>query len=1076
MPLTEAQQIAIHNHDDNLIVIAGAGSGKTYVLVRRYLDLLDRNPDWALNALVAITFTQKAAQEMRDRVRQHLQQQADADPDATRWANRLAAMDSARIDTIYGLCASILRANAAAANVDPAFMVLDEIEARVLIDIAIDDVLRALDSGDPVLELFTEYGEREIRATLRTSTPLDLPDGDLFAYWCDQWEADARTQVDAFREALDEIAPFDPVGDDVLSESWQICSGVIDWFAFYHETNNLSSALDGIAQIAAVRMPGKPANIWGEDGVVAKAALTELRSLARRVQAVVGDPPGALDQRAAVLLPLWATLIARVRAQYRAAKTERAALDFDDLETLTRDLLQDDAVRDRYLGAEFRHVLVDEFQDTNAAQWAIIRRLADPAVPGCLFVVGDPKQSIYGFRGADVSVFERVRGEVARQGQAVDLDCSFRSHGALIACFNQLFAHLLVRDAASAVRDYQVEYGGGMWAQREPAPGDAPLIELVLIDKQRVKAAGLSEDQAARRVEAREIARRLKQIVEVEHRPVYDKQREIVRTIDYGDVALLLQALTHVTLYEEAFKAEGVPYMTIAGKGYFDRQEVWDLLNLLRALYNPADNLALAAALRSPLFSLSDDALLRLRRLRGADGKPIPLWDALDHGDQAPGEADLVTFARDTLRDLRASAGRVTIAELLRSALDATGYLAVLTGLPDGARRRGNVEKLLDKAETSGRVTLSAFVQYLKDMSDYEAREGEALLESAGAVQVMSVHKSKGLEFPLVVLGDASHQRGGGAADPLLGAACRVYDEAEAKFVAPFAYRRAADLAQQRDDAERRRLLYVAATRAQDYLIVSGQVSIKPESSFGFEKESTQRREDAKTQRESAARRAPTNAENVLIRSTGWISWLLDALDLTEIEDAEAQEISFEWGDALIRVPAITADPLDAPGDAFAAWDDLPPADPPPLLRPIPANIDAPTRVLTATQIADLGSALYAEADARAYYAERWRRSVYHDAPGRIDVAQPTSRAKLGEIVHRAIQWELPPNAADLRDLLGRYVWEEGIVDPAEISKTVDQAYRLVQSFRYGQVSGWIEQARDVFTASSRSSSGAASA
>ena len=322
-----------------------------------------------------------------------------------------------------------------------------------------------------------------------------------------------------------------------------------------------------------------------------------------------------------------------MRDQYRADKTERAALDFDDLEALTCDLLQDDAVRDRYLGAEFRHVLVDEFQDTNAAQWAIIQRLADPAVPGCLFVVGDPKQSIYGFRGADVSVFEQVRGVIAAQGVAVDLDCSFRSHRALVECQNALFERLLVRNAESPVSEYEVAFGGGMVAQRDAAPCDAPVIELVLIDKKRLTDD--EQDQAARRAEAREIARRLKQIVEVERRPIYDKQATLIRAIDYGDVALLLQALTHVTLYEEAFKAEGIPYLTIAGKGYFDRQEVWDLLNLLAALYNPADNLALAAALRSPLFSLSDDALLRLRRLRDASGGLIPLWDALDNADQA---------------------------------------------------------------------------------------------------------------------------------------------------------------------------------------------------------------------------------------------------------------------------------------------------------------------------------------------------------------------------------------------------------------------------------------------------------
>src|SRR5664279_1502858 len=177
MPLTTAQNDAIYNHDDNLIVVAGAGSGKTFVLVERYLALLDRHHDWSLNALVAITFTQKAAQEMRDRVRQHVQRQvesAEAPADAEHWANRLAEMDSARIDTIHGLCASLLRANAAEAGVDPGFTVLDEIEARVLLENALDDVYRALDPRDPLLELFAEYGERDVRESVKSFEAPDL--------------------------------------------------------------------------------------------------------------------------------------------------------------------------------------------------------------------------------------------------------------------------------------------------------------------------------------------------------------------------------------------------------------------------------------------------------------------------------------------------------------------------------------------------------------------------------------------------------------------------------------------------------------------------------------------------------------------------------------------------------------------------------------------------------------------------------------------------------------------------------------------------------------------------------------
>ncbi len=874
--LTPEQDRAIHYHDDNLIVVAGAGSGKTFVLVERYLALLESHPDWSLNALVAITFTQKAAQEMRDRVRQHLQQQVDdaSDDDAPRWASRLAAMDSARIDTIHGLCASILRANAAEAGVDPGFEVLDEIEADVLLDDALDDLFRALDPADPVLELFGEYGERAVRLQLKALVAADFGDvpGDLFTAWLEQWTADAHALIDAFRQQIAEVETFAPVGDDVLSQGWQVCGEVIDRFARQSERHRLHVYLDVLEQLAGLRLPGKPAGVWGADGAAAKDAFKFVRDLAKETLATVGQPPGALDQRAAHLMTLWIDLAGRVRAAYRAAKDARAALDFDDLESLTRDLLRDDSVRDRYLGAEFRHVLVDEFQDTNAAQWAIIRRIADPALPGCLFVVGDPKQSIYGFRGADVSVFEQVRDVIAASSAPVELATSFRTHRRLVDCLNGLFAALLVRDPYSPVSVYEVEFGAAMQAHREECPSDAPVLELLLIDTEQIDS---EEEQAARRWEARALARRIKEIV-ADGRLIYDKRAQATRPIGYGDVALLFQAMTHVTLYESALKAEGIPYLTTAGKGYYDRQEVWDLLNLLRALYNPLDTLSLAAALRSPLFSLSDDALLALRLLTDDDGEPIPLWQALDQPDCVPAdEAALVDFARETLHDLRSSAGRVTIAELLRAALEQTGYLAVLTGLPDGKRRRGNVEKLIEKAETSGRLTLSAFTQYLKDMSESEAREGEAVLESDGAVQLMTVHKSKGLEFPLVVLVDASYERRGGGGDLVSGQGCKVYDPAQDALVSTFAHRRAERLAQLREEAERRRLLYVAATRAQDYLLVSGQVTCKADKP---------------------------------VAAKGWLRWLLGALELNDLEPGASQLIAYDWGDARIDFPQPTDD------------------------------------------------------------------------------------------------------------------------------------------------------------------------
>src|SRR5690606_22075334 len=169
----------------------------------------------------------------------------------------------------------------------------------------------------------------------------------------------------------------------------------------------------------------------------------------------------------------------------------------------------------------------------NAAQWQIIQRIADPAQPGCLFVVGDPKQSIYGFRGADVSVFEQVRDAIAARGAAVALDRSFRTHRLLIDCFNDLFARLLVRNAGSPVREYEIEFDGAMGAHRETAPCDDPALELVLIDKNAVKDAGYDEEGAARAAEAREIARRVRRMVE-DGRPIYDKAHRSVRPMSYG--------------------------------------------------------------------------------------------------------------------------------------------------------------------------------------------------------------------------------------------------------------------------------------------------------------------------------------------------------------------------------------------------------------------------------------------------------------------------------------------------------------------------------------------------------------
>lgn len=1103
MNLTPEQYAAIYTHDQNLIVVAGAGSGKTRVLVERYLALLEANPDWLLNALVAVTFTKKAAGEMRDRVRQSLEERlaaADAAGDesaAERWSELLASMDSARIDTIHGLCASILRANAADAAVDPQFEVMDEVQAALLLDDVLDAVLRELVAeGDPALELVAEYGANVVRDVAGDTMLLRalaesgadearLSPEALLARWRELWEANISQQIELVFAVVNEHGTCEPA-DDNLGDLWRDALYTLDAL---QDANTVEDALNSLGVLAGLKFNGvraskKADDLWGdrETFTGAKNALMAIRDAAKDALKSIGEPPDTdvFEQRAAELVPLWAHLLERVAAAYNEVKTSQRVLDFDDLELLTSRLLKDSpTAQNRYRGAEFKHLLVDEFQDTNAAQWDIIKGLADLQTPGSLFVVGDEKQSIYAFRGADVSVFGAVRQEiVASGGAALTLSRSFRTHTPLIQGFNVIFGAILKRDESSPAAKYQVELGTPMDAFRESPPAamdDSPLVEFLAVDAIQRDETGVpipakrgwkSHDaETRRRWEAYELGLRVKQMVEGGKR-VFDRETGEIRPMRYDDVAFLFRAMTNIGLYEEVFKAIGLPYVTVGGRGYYDRQEVWDVLSLLSAVYNPRDELSLMAALRSPLFGLSDDALLALRlSITDDESTPETLWNALaSPGEHLPDdERETLRFARFVLEDLRRRAGRVMVAELLREALAQTGYLAVLTGLPDGARLRRNVEKLLEIALQSGEVELGAFTRYLRDLSDRETREGEAPVDVAGAVTLMSVHASKGLEYPVIAIGDASSSRRGGASDSLLydpayGAGCKVFEpettDSSKQWVQSFVYRQISALDAAREDAESLRLLYVAATRAQDYLLVSGSAS------------------------ESASNGWKAN---------GWFGLLLESLHMTDYLDyAVDTVVSHDWGTARLRVAhELPPDEvLVIRDDAVSGWDepavqagDSLPGDAvqPPLLAQLTLNRADQVRHLAATHIADLGGADKATPEAqRQFYRERFRRQVLHDAPTVIDAlttrkTRVTGR-QIGEIVHEALRWwrfpggEMPDDA--YMDMLRGYAWRQGITDEALCDSAARAAFdllrRFVASHAYQQVETAAEQYREL--------------
>ena len=1072
-PTTE-QRDAINIHDKNLIVVAGAGSGKTRVLVERYIQLLACNLHWPLSALVAITFTREAAFEMRHRVRLELERRA-ARTNGHGWARHLSQIESARIDTIHGLCADILRANAALAGVDPKFEVLDEIEAAILLDEVVDDVLS--DLNPPVSKLFAHYDGFKIEAALKQMSlvnadyppPASEPDL-IFARWTDEWEELLAKEVqrllnspeaDAVRE-LDYLPAPDKLSDLV----WQYRDYLLQ-IAAGHGSAQILELLRTCYADGAVGNKGS-LKAWGDKETKQQVAqlLRDLRQSVKDSLDSVGEMPGELDRLTAELLPLWHTLLEQVRQAYEERKSAAARLDFDDLERLAAKLLTDADSRARYREAEFKHILVDEFQDTNAAQWQIIRSLADLESGGSLFTVGDPKQSIYQFRGADVSVFNRVRAQFARHeaGLELPLSLSFRSHGNLVNQFNALFERILASDEHSPVRDYEVAFDMPMHAFRQESP-TIPAIELQLLDRDMRDESGepikgkrnrrqryQAEDM--RRWEAYEIAKHVKAILAAE-RQVYDKDADSWRGIEFRDIAILIQSMSNVTVYEDVFKAQDLPFLTIAGRGYYDRQEVWDMLELLRFLHNPADNLALATVLRSPMFAFSDD-LLYILRLQPSDDEvqsdPCPLWQALQIAaeSQIPGltEGDnpLIQHACATLVELLRISGRVTISELLRQALLKTNYLAILTGLTDGDRRRGNIEKLLHLAEASGKVTLGKFSQYLMDLTAREVRESEAHQEAGNAMRLMTVHASKGLEFPLVVLVDASWERRSQGAptlhvDPESGLSCQVFDTNANNYVSGFVHQHSHELQTLKEAAERKRLLYVAATRAQDYLFISGQVTQTKDGSWA---------------------------------SSGWLKQLLAALELEDLERKPLQLCRFSGSDIVIMMPQSPPARADLYGSGatgpdlwdYAADDDQYAPCAPPLIKPL-TNLNQPSLShITASQIADIGeyrNALSQRQQSAA--ARRFRQSAINALPAGNTtlLLQPNlvTPVIIGDIVHEVLRFRsFALEQPTPEPLIQAIAWDKGVTNQDSLRLVLRRVQDYLEQYSSSDIYNWIAQAR----------------
>ena len=808
LPDQAERDAAVHQIDTSMCVEASAGTGKTTVLVGRIMDLLCSGKA-DLDGIVAITFTEKAAGELKVRLREEIEK---AIPRATgelqgRLATALTRVDRAQVSTIHSFAAALLRERPVEAGIDPGFEQLDELGARMLLDELWEEWLAEQMQGDcpPLAAALqagvalgstgpTSYSARALAEDLVTNRDL-LADATV-----PRPDVEPRRLVDQYQALVAEL--------EQLAER---CNDPED--GCYAEIRKL------------VRHAASPPERGGEVGFLLRVPSVKGSAGNQRNWASADACRRAKDtikQIRALLAPLneivLADLVDWLRGfieRYQEEKRARGCVDFTDLLIEARNLLRDSREVRRYFQRKFQYLLVDEFQDTDPLQVEIVFFLAEDGTdadrwsdvrlaPGKLFIVGDPKQSIYRFRRADVAMYESAKRHLSSRGKLSRISTNFRSAPGIIRWVNGVFSQLI---------------GGGQADKHQAAY--VPLVEnrgasenrpAVCLVKPEIEGELLADEQ--RDVEARCIGDMIQRAVEGEKWLVWDKPSGRAVPAEYRHVAVLMPRRTSLEVYEDALQLYRVPYRVESGRSFYFRPEVFDLTAVLRAIDSPDDPAAVVGALRTPFFALSDEDLFRFKTAGSEFSFLKPVEEKWDRFADSFG----------ILRELHDKRHELPLHRLIDELFDRTRAMVFYRLKPHGHQAVANLLKVADQAramDAAGGITLRWFVRWV------EAREDEAAPESDSPtaepkdnfVQLLTMHKAKGLEFPIVILanmGTRLQQRGG-----------VVFDREGRRMAVSFSaamQTHGADVLREAEqaqlEAEERRLLYVAATRARDYLVL----------------------------------------------------------------------------------------------------------------------------------------------------------------------------------------------------------------------------------------------------------------
>lgn len=900
---TKEQLEVINHRNGNLLVSAAAGSGKTAVLVERIISMiLDEEEKVDIDRLLVVTFTNAAASEMRERIGDAISKALEKDPSNEHLQKQILFLNRANITTIHSFCLDIIKNNIHLLDLDPNFRIGDTTECQLIAQEAIDDVFEKLyedgflgyeksKKGVRFLKLIDSFAERngdsqvqdlimsiynfaisfpEPEKWLNESAEAFSKDDDFIFEETEQGEEiiyslknelsdiesimyESISIVDIYRDEISKIVKLEEEYANIQAISTALDT---DWDDFINELSIFSAEDYRTGERIKKDAPDEIKDAWKEAKELRDTAIGNLNYIIelykdRDTEAIKKE----MELSYEIVRAISDTVI-EYKYTFENLKKDRGIIDFSDIEHYALKILVDkdedgnmilSETAKRY-SEEFREIFIDEYQDSNLIQEAILSSISNKENPN-RFMVGDVKQSIYRFRQAKPEIFlhkyETYSTQKDKNGRKIMLYKNFRSRKNILNAVNFIFENIMTKDLGEI--DYNDDEKLNPGAKFEEFEEDNAIVggscDIHIIEKKSDEE--LSDNQLEEeddldniQVEARAIGKIIKEIVgknsEGKIQMVFDKEEKRYRQANYKDIVILLRATSNwASVFTEEFTNMDIPVYADTGTGYFDTIEIKTILSLLKIIDNPMQDIPMLSVLKSPIYNFSPEELIDIRIVDREVSfyEAMKIYASFDNCDNKK-----VKDFLNRLQDYQNRSSYLSTDELLWYLYNETGYYAYVAILPAGKQRQANLRILFERAkqfeDTSfkGIFNFINFVEKLKK-SDSDMGEAKTLSENANVVRIMSIHKSKGLEFPIVICGGMGKRFNKMDMNRKvlysqnMGYGPQIVD-LETRLSYPSINKEAMKKHMAREMlSEEMRVLYVSFTRAKEKLIITGAVS-----------------------------------------------------------------------------------------------------------------------------------------------------------------------------------------------------------------------------------------------------------